>query len=400
MSKFKEPTHNGEFEKMNSLSINTSKIDSISLGNIVQIREQLLNQQKEGKQIYRFESGDPSFDIPMSVQQAIQKAMFNSKTHYVSNNGIVELRKELVTKLSVKNGMVFYNEDDIFITNGAMHALYLTFQCLLNDGEEVILPCPVWTEICENVKLAGGKPVFYQLKKESGFSINPEEIEKLINPKTKAIFINSPHNPTGSIASKEQLKQIVEIAQRYGVWLISDEAYEDLVYEGIHHSLGNYTITNKIISIYSFSKSYAMSGLRVGYIVTDDKLMKERIEKLLRCTINGVNSLAQWGALAAIRDDKLYITSRVEEYKKRRDIMFNSLKSIKGLNPHYPAGAFYIWCDNERCENVAQILLENGIGCVDAQSFYSNTNSIRFSFSCDIKMVIDGCAQIKKILGY
>ncbi len=278
-------------------------LDAISLGKIVQIREQLLKAQATGMRVFRFESGDPSFSVATSVLDAVDAAARAGKTHYIPNNGIPQLRDALAAKVRNRNHLVDVTSEDVFVTNGAMHALFVTFGALLVPGDEVIVPDPMWTEVVENIRMAGGVPVGVELSAADDFEYRTDRIEAAITPRTRAIFINTPHNPTGAVLSTERLKEIVELARANNLWIVSDEAYEDVLYDPwTHTSIGSLAgdYADRVISIFSFSKSHAMSGLRVGYIVTRSPLMHDRIPKLLRCSINGVNSLAQWAALAAV----------------------------------------------------------------------------------------------------
>lgn len=385
-------------------------LDQISFGKIVQIREQLLKQQATGKKVYRLESGDPSFSIAPHIAQAINKAIAEGKTHYIANNGIPELCRALAHKLNTQNKLNV-TENDVFVTNGAMHALYVTFQCLLDKDDEVIVPEPLWTEIGENIRLAGGKLVSVPLKRQDKYQYRYEDVVQKITPKTRAIFINSPQNPTGSVIAKEELVRLAQLATERGLWLISDEAYEDLVYEGEHFSpasaIPDY---DKTVSIYSFSKSHAMSGLRVGYIATKNKTLKTRIPKLLRCTVNGINAPAQWGALAAVSGDKNHIQQMVKEYKLRLDALYNKLVTIPHLVPFKPQGAFYMWCEVEApllkklsLNSVGQLsdfLAERGVGSAPGESFGSGcAHAIRFAYSCETKMVEEGADALVEILG-
>lgn len=384
-------------------------LDKISFGKIVQIREHLLKLQSNGKKVYRLESGDPSFSIASNISEAIQKALRDEKTHYIPNDGIPQLREALCLKMKNQNN-ISCSANDIFVTNGAMHALYVTFQCLLEKGDEVIVPEPLWTEIGENIRLAGGVLNSIPLKKENNYTYSYDEILTRINPKTKAIFINSPQNPTGAVQSRQELTRIAILAAERGLWLISDEAYEDLVFEGEHFSSASAIQEyNKTISIYSFSKSHAMSGLRVGYIVAKEKNFQSRVQKLLRCTVNGINSIAQWGALAAVQGNRDHLQIMLAEYRRRREIIFNATSKIKGLNPFKPQGAFYLWCEvddellrKRHLKNVTHLsdfLADHGVGSTPGESFGSTcAHALRFAFSCDAKMIEEGVDVLAQLL--
>jgi aspartate aminotransferase len=216
------------------------RLDEISFGKIVQIREVLLRAQAKGARVIRFESGDPSFSVAPHVLEAITAAGKAGKTHYIPNDGIPELRAALAEKLRTKNKLTTITPHDVFLTNGAMHALYVTFGVLLAEGEEVIIPDPMWTEVAENIKLAGGIPKRVPVTAASDYAYDPAAIAEAITPRTRAIFVNSPHNPTGAMASVETLEAIIELARQHDLWIVSDEAYEDVVYEpNTHVSLGS-----------------------------------------------------------------------------------------------------------------------------------------------------------------
>jgi aspartate aminotransferase len=387
-------------------------LDFISLGKIVQIRERLLQAQAAGKVVFRFESGDPSFAPAAHVSDAIIAATHAGKTHYIPNNGIPELRKALAEKAVSRNGLAGVTSNDVFVTNGAMHALYVAFGALLSEGDEVIIPDPMWTEVAENIRLAGGVAVGVKLNAEEGFAYKAEDIEAAITPKTTAIFLNTPHNPTGAMLSRSDLQAIYDLARRNNLWVISDEAYEDLAFEPNEHiSIGSLADADdtRVISIYSFSKSHAMSGLRTGYIVTRARVLHDRIPKLLRCTINGVNSLAQWGALAAVKGSMESTRAMRDEYLVRRDIMLDALKDIPGVSAFVPKGTFYVWVTldpsiYERLEvadadALSTSLADDGIGSAPGDAFGTHyPDAIRFAFSCDTKMVKEGSVKLREAL--
>src|ERR1700759_3229210 len=243
---------------VSSESLAANRLDEISFGKIVQIREVLLRAQAKGARVIRFESGDPSFSVAPHVLDAIATAGKAGKTHYIPNDGIPELRAALAEKLRTKNKLANVTQHDVFLTNGAMHALFVAFGSLLGTGEEVIIPDPMWTEVAENIKLAGGIPKRVAVTAASDYSYDPAAIADAITPATRAIFVNSPHNPTGAMASRETLEAIVDLAREHDLWIVSDEAYEDVVYEpNVHTSLGSLAgdWADRVISVFSFSKS-------------------------------------------------------------------------------------------------------------------------------------------------
>jgi aspartate/methionine/tyrosine aminotransferase len=388
------------------------RLDDISLGKIVQIREALLQAQAKGERVFRFESGDPSFSLAPAVLDGIEKAGRSGKTHYVPNDGVPVLRAALADKLRRKNGMEGVTASDVFVTNGAMHALYVVFGVLLSEGDEVIIPDPMWTEVAENIRLAGGNPVRVRVSFESDFGYDPEAIAAAITPKTRAIFINSPHNPTGAVLSRPTIEEIVDLARENDLWIVSDEAYEDVLFEpNVHHSAaavaGDWT--ERVVSVFSFSKSHAMAGLRTGYIVTRSERLKDRIPKLLRCTINGVNSLAQWGAVAAVTGPESHLAMMRQEYAHRRDLMLAAVEDVPDLRAFVPRGAFYVWVELEPelyarlgvadADELSASLAARGIGSAPGSAFgESCSDALRFAFSCDTEMVREGAALLRAAL--
>jgi aspartate aminotransferase len=387
-------------------------LDQISFGKIVQIRERLLQAQAAGQTVYRLESGDPNFSPAPHVLDAIDSAARAGKTHYIPNDGIPELRSVLAEKLRSKNQISWVTNKHVFLTNGAMHGLYVTFACLLAKGDEVIIPDPMWTEVAENIRLAGGIPVGVPLRASDDFEYRPAEIEARITSKTKAIFLNTPQNPTGAVLSDTTLRDIIAIAKRHNLWIVSDEAYEDVIYApAVHHSIAALApeYAERIVSIFSFSKSHAMSGLRIGYIVTCDPLLLDRIPKLLRCTINGVNSLAQWAAVAAVTGPQDNLATMQSEYLKRRDILIDALCSVEGIRPFTPKGSFFVWAELEPslyarlavpdADAVSNLLAKHGIGSAPGDAFGETcANAIRFSFSCATPMVEAGAIALRNVL--
>jgi len=357
-------------------------LDLVSLGKIVQIREVLLRAEAAGQRVFRLESGDPSFSVAPHVLDAIATAGRTGKTHYIPNNGIPQLRTALAAKVRVKNGLRGVTADDIFVTNGAMHALFATFGALLEPGDEVIIPDPMWTEVAENIRLAGGVPVGVPIHAAEGFEYTPARVAAAITPRTRAIFVNTPHNPTGAVLSRDTLQALLDIARAHKLWIVSDEAYEDVLFEpATHISIGSLAgdDADDVVTIFSFSKSHAMSGLRIGYVVTRAALLQDRLPKLLRCTINGVNSLAQWGALAAI------------------------------TGPQVPRGTFFAWADLDEslyarlgvddADGLSRALAAHGIGSAPGDAFGNScANAIRFSFSADTQMIRDGSAALRRAL--
>lgn len=383
-----------------------NRLDNISLGKIVVIREKLLQAERTGQKIYRFESGDPSFDVHPNVKESILKALSENKTHYIPNNGIPELREALAKKLNTQN-KIPVEAKHISITNGAMHALFVAYQCLIEEGDEVIVPDPMWTEAVENARLAGAKTIGIELKPEFDYVYRACDIEAAITSKTKVIFLNSPQNPTGAIIPELELKKIADLAIKNNLWIISDEAYEHVLFDGGTHTSIASLIPHydKVISVFSYSKSYAMSGLRLGYFASKNTLFNDRAGKLLRCTVNGINSISQWGAISAVSSTpQSWYDEMNSEYLKRRNLFLESLQGQNVLTPYVPKGAFYLWCQVKKgidVEKLSEDMAQAGLGNAPGSCFGdtpSSHQSLRLAFSCNTKMIIEGAKVLNEFL--
>jgi len=321
----------------------------------------------------------------------------NKKTHYTDSTGIPELREAIAKKLQRKNGIKNASPSNVVVTNGGMNGLYVAFRSLLSKDDEIIIPNPMWTEIAEIIKLSEGKAVYVPVEKYE----NPEVFP--LTDKTKGIFINSPHNPTGKVFSKDKIKSIVKYAEENNLYIISDEAYEDVIFDGREHfSPGS--IYEDTISLYSMSKSYAMSGLRLGYVHTSNGKLIERMKKMLRCTINGVNSITQYGAIEALNGPQEFINKMREEYQIRRDLIYQGAKESKYLEPHYPEGAFYLWAKIKKYpEGIKDswgfskyLLDKTAVGSTPGPVFGpGNEDYIRFAFSTKTEDVMEAAGLIE-----
>lgn len=387
-------------------------LDTISFGAIVAVRDRLLAQQAGGRKIFRLESGDPSFDVPENVREAIARALTRGHTHYTASTGIQPLREAILTKVRRDNRLPMRSPDDVVVTNGGMHALFLTFCALLDVGDEVIIPDPMWTEIAENIRLAGGAAVRCPLDAARDMAYTAANIERYVTPRTKAIFVNTPQNPTGSVLSTAQLREIVDLAVRKNLRIISDEAYEHVIFDGREHvSIGSLSgAEERTISLFSMSKSYAMSGLRVGYIAALDDAFHERVKKLLRCSTNGVNSITQYGAAAALDGPQDATRAMGAEYQARRDLLLEGLAGIRALRPFKPQGSFFLWAridpswtgykgarDDWAMTNL--LIDEGGVGCSPGTAFGpAGEACVRLAFSCDRAQVQAAAAIIRSLL--
>jgi aspartate aminotransferase len=379
----------------------THIVDSVSLGAIVQVRDRLLDQQAHGRKVLRLESGDPSFDIPPHVREAMEKALRDGLTHYTASTGIPQLREAILRKVNTENKLNVADPDHIVVTNGGMNGLYILFRALINPGDEVILPDPMWTEIGENIRLSSGVPVAVRLNPADDYQYSPDAIRAAITPRTRGIFINTPHNPTGAVASRATLQEIVAIAEQHNLFIVSDEAYEHVIFDQQPHiSIGSLPgAQDRTFTVFSMSKTYAMSGLRMGYVIAHPGEILTRLKKLVRCTINGVNSVAQWGAAAALNAPQDATRAMAAEYQQRRDILCAAIAQAPHIDCFKPSGAFYVWCtmkpnwpgyEGKRDDwSMTNYLIDKaGIGSAPGTAFgAAGAGCIRFAFSCSTQQV-------------
>jgi aspartate aminotransferase len=376
-------------------------IDDIPLGGIVTVRDRLLEMQAQGKKILRLESGDPSFSIPEHVRLAFEKALKDGHTHYTAGAGIPSLREAICDKLKRENKLPVRSSGQVLVTSGAMHGLYVAFRSLLSPGDEAIVPDPTWTETADNITLAGAVPVRCKLNAANGYAYEAGVIEALITPKTRLIVLNSPHNPTGAVLDRQALSAILAVAVKHNFYILSDEAYEHVIFDGREHvSIGSLDgAADRVISIYSCSKSFAMSGLRLGYLTVNDDRLIERMAKLLRCTVNGVNSATQHAGVAALRGPADHTREMCKTYQERRDILMAGIEKVGVLEPLRPSGAFYVWArikaswrgykgSHDSWAMTSYLIDQGGVGSAPGEVFGpSGAGHVRFAFSCPTEQV-------------
>ena len=372
-------------------------IDKITLGALVIVRDKMMAQQASGRKVYRLEVGDTSFNTPANIRKAINDALESGKTHYPPSTGLPQLRAAMLKKMQTENQLPIKDDEHVLVTIGGMHGLYMAFCALLEPGDEVILPDPMWSEIAELIKRPGGVPVPIELRPDKDFLYDPAEIENAITPRTKAIYLNTPHNPIGVMLSAATLRQIADIAVRHNLAVVSDEAYEHVIFDGLKHvSIGSLPgMADRTITCFTFSKTYAMTGLRLGYMATNDDVIVDRCRKLLRLTTNGVPSITQWGGVAALTGPQDAVKEMMIELEARRNLFMDGLKSIKAFDSFKPQGAFYIWSkisaqwpgyqgQRDSWAMTNYLIDQVGVGTSPGIAFGpSGENYVRFAFTLD-----------------
>ena len=365
-----------------------------------------------GVDVVSFGAGEPDFNTPKNIMDAAIKSMEEGKTKYTPTSGIIELREAICKKLKEDNNLS-YNSNQIIVSTGAKQCLADVFMAILNPGDEVIVPIPYWVSYPELIKLADGVPVFVEGKEENDYKYTLESLNKVVNDNTKAIIINSPNNPTGTVYSIEELKEIAEFAQKHDLIIISDEIYEKLIYDGKKHvSVASLSedAYNRTIVINGFSKSYAMTGWRLGYAAGNAEVIKLMTSVQSHVTSN-TNSIAQYAGVEALNGPKDEIEKMVKKFEERRNLMIDRIKSITGLSIIRPEGAFYVMINLENYlgksinENVinnsvdfSRELLEHEKVAVIPGSAFGLDKYIRLSYATSEELILKGLDRIESFL--
>jgi len=366
----------------------------------------------KGVDVISLSFGEPDFHTPEYVKDAAKKAMDDNFTYYTPVAGYPALRKAIADKLKRENNLD-YDPADIVVATGAKQAIANAVLCLVNPGEEVIIPTPYWVSYSEVVKLAEGKSVFINTSVEQNFKITPEQLEAAITPNSKLFMFSSPCNPTGSVYSKDELEGLAKVFEKNPhVYILSDEIYEHINFIGGHESIAQFdSIKDRVVIINGFSKGYAMTGWRIGYTASNREFAAA-FDKLQGQITSATCSITQRAGTAAYEGGLESVAKMRDEFKKRRDIVYNLLKDIDGLKVNLPEGAFYFFPNvasffgksyNGRTINnsddLSLYLLEEGhVATVGGDSF-GDPKSIRLSYAAAEDKLIEACRRIKEALG-
>ncbi|MGB9678602.1 MAG: pyridoxal phosphate-dependent aminotransferase [Thermoanaerobacteraceae bacterium] len=391
-----------------SLSLNATGITPSMTLEITAKAKQL---KEKGISVIDFGVGEPDFDTPEYIKKAAIEAIEKGYTKYTPSSGISDLKAAICEKLLKENNLE-YKEQQIVVSNGAKHSIYNAILALVNPGEEVIIPVPYWLSYPEMVRIAYGKPVFLKGKEENNFKISGKDLEAIITDKTKAIILNSPNNPTGAVYTKKELEEIADVAVSNNIYVISDEIYEKLIYEGTHISIAslNEKIKNLSIVVNGMSKAYAMTGWRIGYTASCVEIAKT-MSNIQSHTTSNPNSIAQYASVAALKGDDSVIKYMAEEFNKRRLYMVDRINKIKGLKCDKPAGAFYVMVNIDEYigKNIqgkiirgsidfSNLLIENANVAVVPALPFGVDNYIRISYANSIENIKIGLDRLESLL--
>ncbi len=313
--------------------------ESLTIGMAKKARE----LKSQGKDVISLSLGEPDFDTPQHIKDAAIQAMQEGKTKYTPVGGIPELRQAICDKLN-RDYSLQYRPNEVMVSSGAKQCIMNVIQCLVQQGDEVLIPLPYWVSYSAMVEYSGGKCVYVPSKFEDGFAIDIDALEQSITPKTKILIFSSPNNPAGSMMSGEQLQQIANLVKKNPqITVISDEIYEHLVFEQAHQSISQYTeIRDQLIIINGVSKGFAMTGWRIGWMAASAAII-QKCDILQGQFTSGANSIAQWASVAALNSDLTPTYAMVATFKERRDLMLSLLSEIKGMELDSPKGAYYLF---------------------------------------------------------
>lgn len=363
---------------------------------------QMFNLAAGMQDVISFTVGEPDFYTPQNIVDAAVDALHSGAHKYTPNAGILPLRQAIADKLLQSHQLRYDPESSVIVTAGGMEALMLTMMCLLDPGDEFILSDPCWTNYSRQVQICSAQPRFVSTSAENGFVFAPEDLERAITPRTKGFLINSPANPTGSIASRARLEQLAQIAIRHDLYVISDEVYNELVYDGERpFSIAAVPgMAERTIIINSFSKTYAMTGWRVGYAAGPEAVIRSTV-KLQENVAACVNSAAQFGALAALTQPQTAVQEMLAAYTERRQLILSLFAQIPGLKCFVPQGTFYAFVDISATGMSASafakdLLQKNRVIVVPGDAFGSfGTKYVRLSFATSPENIREGLARIK-----
>jgi aspartate aminotransferase len=397
---------------MDTISELSERINNLSESATLKMTKLGRELAAQGANIISLSVGEPDFNTPDHIKQAAKNALDENYTRYSPVPGYPELRKAIVQKLKEENGLD-YDISQIVVSTGAKQSLSNAILCLINPGDEIIIPTPYWVSYSEMVKLAGGESVFINTSIESDFKITPQELEDAITEKTRLFMFSSPCNPTGSVYSKEELAGLAKVFEKYPqVYIISDEIYEHINFKAKHESIAQFdSIKDRVILINGFSKSYAMTGWRLGYLAASKEIAAAN-DKLQGQTTSGTCSIAQRAGIAAYEGGLESVLEMKKAFERRRTLVYNGLKEIADVKVNLPEGAFYFFPDVSaffgrkdsngniiaNSSDLALYLLNDAhVATVGGDSF-GNNDCIRLSYAASDEQLVEALRRIKAAL--
>ena len=363
---------------------------------VMDVLEKAQELERAGENVIHLEVGEPDFDTPECIKEAAFKAICDGKTHYTHSLGLIDLREAICEDYWKRYG-VKVSPDQVLIASGTSPAMLLLFSALLDPGDEVILSNPYYPCYPNIIRFVDGSPVFVEVREKEGFQYLPEMIEEKLGPRVKGIMINSPSNPTGNVMSKERMEGIA----RFSPVIISDEIYHGLLYEGEAHSILEFT--DRAFVINGFSKLYAMTGWRLGYVIAPREFMRP-MQKIQQNLFISASSFAQWGALTGLKESKRDVERMIETYDQRRRYLIPKLRELGFGITVEPTGAFYILANAKRFSHDSyqlafDILKKAKVGVTPGIDFGTNAEGyLRFSYANSMENIVEGISRLERYL--
>ncbi|MEK6732924.1 MAG: pyridoxal phosphate-dependent aminotransferase [Candidatus Omnitrophota bacterium] len=380
----------------------SSRAKNVSPSLTLAITAKAKKMKQEGIDVVGFGSGEPDFDTPDHIKAAAIKAIQQGFTKYTPESGTDDLKKAICEKFQKDNGLI-YSPSQVVVSCGAKHSLYNIIQAVCEEGDEVIIPSPYWLSYPEMVILAEAKPVFIETDDSSGFRIKISDLKKTITKKTKIVIINSPSNPTGSIYSRDELLEIGKLCAEKNILIISDEIYEKIIFDGKQHvsiaSLGEDIFKNTVV-VNGVSKSYAMTGWRIGYLAAYDTSLVAGVKNIQSHSTSNPASISQAASLEALKDSGAIVNEMRDAFEKRRNYIVERINKIKGLSCLKPEGAFYVFCKIHKIGlssmDVADRLLSEAKVAVVPGKVFGSDNHMRLSFATSMENIKKGIDRIEE----
>jgi aspartate aminotransferase len=385
-----------------------SRVGALTPSSTLAITAKAKELKAQGKDVIGLGAGEPDSNTPQHIIDAAVKSMNEGFTKYTPSGGLPDLKKEIAAKLKRDQGLE-YKPNEIIVTNGAKHGLYTLFQVLLNDGDEVIIPIPYWVSYPEQVKLAGGNPVYAEGLEQNNFKITPEQLEEKITNKTRAVIINSPSNPTGMVYSREELEALGKVCLEHGILIISDEIYEKLIYGTTQHiSIAEISdeLKEHTIIINGVSKSHSMTGWRIGYAAGNSKIINAMTDLASHSTSNPTTP-AQYATIAAYAESQDAVETMRKAFEERLEIIHAKLNEIPGFTCIKPQGAFYLFPNAieaarmSGCKDVdefAEVLLTEANVAVVPGSGFGAPDYMRLSYATSLDQLEEAISRIHQFV--
>ena len=384
----------------------SSKIEKLTQSKSIEIADKIRKMKREGIDIIELQTGEPDFATPQHIIEEAYNAMKDGYTHYTSSRGIPDLRAAISEKLRKDNNMDVNPEKEIVVTPGAVHSIFSAILATINPGDEVIIPDPCWIVYPACVEIAGGKLIKIPVNGENNFELNMASIEKVITPRTKMLILNYPCNPTGGTLTIDNLKHIADIAKEHDLLVLSDEIYEKILYDGLKHtSIGSLEgMKERTITVNGFSKTYAMTGWRIGYTCASTEIIDQML-KIQQYSVTCASAFVQKAAIAALNGPQEPINNMIKEYNQRRQLIVKRLNNIEKISCRKPTGTFYVFVDISKLGmssiEFANLLLDKAmVGAVPGSAYgESGEGYVRLSFANTIENIGVAMDRMEKILG-